>query len=67
MFARIFLDHPRSLDENFFQHMVCAVSFAVALLLAGLAVLVHAFIPCMFQKTASDIITKLHERMINRT
>ncbi|MDB9797435.1 DUF6356 family protein [Pseudomonadales bacterium] len=67
MFARIFLDHPRSLDENFYHHMVCALSFALALLLAGVAVLVHAFIPCMFQKTASSIITKLHERMTSRT
>ena len=56
MFARIFLDHPRSLDENFYQHMVCALSFALALLLAGVAVLVHAFIPCMFQKTASTLL-----------
>lgn len=67
MFARIFLDHPRALDESFLQHMVCAISFAVALLLAGLAVLVHAFIPCVFEKTASRIITELHERMTNRT
>ena len=66
MFARIFLQHPRSLDENFYQHMKCALSFAFALFVAGSAVLVHALIPCLFQKTASNIIAKLHERMTTR-
>jgi|TARA_B110000967_G_C18852747_1_gene545523 hypothetical protein len=67
MFARIFLAHPRALNEEFFQHMLCALGFAIALLLAGSAVLVHAFIPCLFEKTASNIIMKLHKRMTIRS
>ena len=66
MFTRIFLNHPRSLDENFYQHMVLALGFAAALLLAGAAALIHAFIPCLFEKTASNIISRLHERAKNR-
>lgn len=67
MFARIFLDHPRSINENFFQHMVFALSFAIALLSAGAAALVHAFIPCLFEKTAGEIINRLHERIESRS
>ena len=67
MFARIFLNHPRSINENFFQHMIFALSFATALLGAGAAALVHAFIPCLFEITAGEIIIRLQERIESRS
>lgn len=67
MFNRIFLDHPQSVDESFFQHMRFALKFSGALFAAAGAALVHAFIPCAFEKTASGIIEKLHHRMHNRS
>ena len=30
------------------------------------AALVHALVPCLFEKTASGIIRKLHARIVNR-
>lgn len=67
MIQRIFLDHPAKVDETFLQHMAFASSFAGKLFLAGGAALVHAVIPCLFEKTASSIINDLHARMHNRT
>lgn len=66
MFQRIFLDHPATVNESFFQHMRFALGFAGLLLAAGGAALVHALIPCLFEKTAGQIVRKLHHRIENR-
>ncbi|WP_299965765.1 DUF6356 family protein [uncultured Roseobacter sp.] len=66
MLQRIFLDHPATVNESFFQHMRFALSFAGLLLAAGGAALVHALIPCLFEKTAGNIIRQLYHRIENR-
>lgn len=66
MIARLFLNHPAQVDETFFQHMVFALKFAGLLFLAAGAALVHALVPCLFEKTASQIIKTLYERTHNR-
>jgi len=64
MFARLFLVHPQSIGETYFEHQRQAVSFAGPLLLAGLACLLHAVIPGLCERTASSRITILHERLV---
>lgn len=66
MISRIFLDHPAKVDETFFEHIAFAAKFAGKLFLAGGAALVHAFIPCLFEKTASKIIAELYAKTHNR-
>ncbi|MCV3270872.1 DUF6356 family protein [Roseobacter sinensis] len=66
MFQRIFLAHPATVDETFFQHMLFALRFAASLFAAAGAALVHAFVPCLFEKTASRIIARLYHRLHNR-
>lgn len=66
MLQRLFMDHPSSVDETYFEHFRFALTFAGLLLLAGGAALVHALIPGLCQKTASTIINRLHHRMHNR-
>jgi len=66
MITRLFLEHPRSVDESYFGHLWFALSFAFALFAAAFAALVHAFLPFMFEKTASRIITRLYGRIHNR-
>ena len=63
MLQKLFLDHPRSVDET--QH------FAFALLLirlfgAAFAALVHALLPCAFEKTASKTVQDLYFKTHNR-
>jgi hypothetical protein len=62
-FWRGFIDHPASVDETYFQHMRFAAAFALTLFGAGLAALIHAIIPPLFETTASRMIRKLHARM----
>ncbi|WP_298835915.1 DUF6356 family protein [uncultured Roseobacter sp.] len=66
MIQRIFLAHPAKVDETFFQHMLFAGRFAGLLFVAATAALVHAVVPCLFEKTASRIVADLHNRTHNR-
>lgn len=63
LMARLFTDHPATVDETYFQHMRFALGFAFWLVAAGLAALVHALIPCLCETTASRIITRLAAKM----
>ncbi|MCP5412745.1 MAG: hypothetical protein H6924_11595 [Alphaproteobacteria bacterium] len=66
MFQRLFLAHPRAAGESYFQHQRVALSYALPLLGAGLAALIHAFVPGLFQRTAGDIIRALATRLQSR-
>lgn len=66
MMNKLLLDHPRSVGESYFAHMRFAVGFSGGLLAAAFAAFVHALVPCLFERTASRIITELYGRMHNR-
>jgi hypothetical protein len=66
MFRRLFLSHPRQVGESYFEHQRIALSFALLLLGAGLAAIAHAAIPGICERTAGDIIRKLHQRLDQR-
>ena len=59
-----FTAHPRSVGETYGEHFAHAMGFSLALLRAALACAVHAVLPFAFEKTASDSITALHDRMV---
>jgi len=60
---RWFLAHPATVDETYMQHMRFALGFCFWLIAAGLAALVHAIIPALFESTAGQILRKLTARM----
>lgn len=66
MLDRLFFQHPRSVDESYFEHFRFALGFGSALLLAGMAATVHALLPFLFETTASQIVRRLHARINNR-
>lgn len=66
MITRVFLNHPRQVDESYIEHAVFASGFALRLFLAGGAALVHALIPCLFEKTASRMIARMYARTHGR-
>ena len=63
MIAAVFLDHPATVNETYFQHMRFALGFAFWLVVAGLAALVHALIPAACETTASRILRRLVAKM----
>ena len=64
MFRRLFIDHPKSVNENYLEHMAMAGSFGWAMLRASGACFVHALVPGLCEKTGSTIIRQLHGRMV---
>ena len=63
LIAAVFLDHPATVNETYFEHMRFALTFAFWLTMAGLAALVHAFIPAACETTASRILRRLVAKM----
>lgn len=61
---RWFTDHPRTVDETYFEHMGMASGFGWRMIVGGCACLVHGIFPFLFEKTGSRIITDLHDRMV---
>lgn len=66
MIAKVFLDHPHSVDESYAEHARFAGGFALRLLAAGCAAAVHAVIPCLFERTASRMIADMYAKTHNR-
>ena len=64
--ARLMTEHPASVNETYLEHMAFASRFGFTLLAAAGAALVHAFLPFLFEKTASNIVRGLYERTYNR-
>lgn len=64
MFKRMFVEHPASVGESYFEHMGVAASFGGAMFLGAIACFVHAIFPGICVKTGSSVVTTLHHRMV---
>ncbi|WP_407696670.1 DUF6356 family protein [Sneathiella aquimaris] len=60
----LFLDHPKSVNETYLEHMQMSAGFGGWLLLATLCAFMHSLFPFLFEKTASNIIRQLYGRMV---
>ena len=61
---RKFTEHPATVGETYGQHFVSAMGFSLAMLKAAFCCAVHAMFPWCFEKTGSDCIEGLYERMV---
>ncbi|MEP3227521.1 MAG: DUF6356 family protein [Parasphingorhabdus sp.] len=61
---KVFTDHPQSVGETYAEHFVVASSFGLPMILAGLACLMHGIFPFLFEKTGSNLVKKLYDRMV---
>lgn len=59
-----FTEHPASVGETYGEHFVTASGFSLALFKAAFCCAVHAVLPFAFEKTGSQCITGLYERMV---
>jgi hypothetical protein len=64
MFKRLFIDHPRSVDETYFEHFGVAARFGVTMIWGGLCGLVHAFVPGLCVKTGSRTVERLNQIIV---
>src|SRR4051794_13164191 len=59
-----FTKHPTDVGETYSEHLMMATSFGTAMILGGLACLVHGILPFLFTSTGSSTIKRLHDRMV---
>ena len=63
-----FTKHPSDVGETYTEHFAVASSFGAAMIIGGLACMVHAVLPFLCTTTGSATIRRLHDRMVvNRT
>ncbi|WP_156679485.1 DUF6356 family protein [Sphingomonas profundi] len=66
MIDRLFLAHPRSVDESYTQHFSVAARVGATMVVVGMAVLVHAVVPGLFVRTGRRTILRLYEEIGGR-
>lgn len=64
MIDKLFLEHPKSVGESYWQHLWMASCFSGRMLVGALACFIHALIPGLCVKTGSRTIADLHDRMV---
>ncbi|MBU4435711.1 MAG: hypothetical protein KKC14_15020 [Alphaproteobacteria bacterium] len=61
-----FTRHPQAVGETYGQHLGAACGFGLTLIGAGLACLVHALLPFAFERTGSNTVRRLNDRLSRR-
>jgi hypothetical protein len=64
---RLFLEHPTQIGESYGEHAFHAVYIAGRLIFAGIACLIHAAVPGLFTRTASNAVEDIDRLMTRRT
>ena len=63
----IFKEHPNSVGESYFKHMLFAIKVGLKLILWGFAAIFHGIFPFVLKTYVSSNIKKLHDDIfVNR-
>jgi len=63
---RAFTEHPASVGESYFGHLLQASTFGLRMIFAGVACVLHGIFPFLFVTTGSDAMKGLNEEMSAR-
>lgn len=66
MFKRLFIDHPRTVDESYIEHFVFAGSFGLKMIWGGIGAVVHAIVPGLCITAGSDMIKTLNQTIVQQ-
>jgi hypothetical protein len=61
-----FTSHPHEVGETYGEHLRTASGFGLRMIAGGLACIVHGFLPFLFERTGSQTIGMLHNRLHKR-
>lgn len=61
---KLFTAHPKTVGETYREHFRMASSFGVPMVASGIACILHGVFPFMFERTGSDTVRRLHDRMV---
>tara|TARA_B110000014_G_C19538001_1_gene288339 strand:+ start:39 stop:257 length:219 start_codon:yes stop_codon:yes gene_type:complete len=65
-FFRSFTDHPHSISETYLEHMIAAGYYGFKMVFAGLACIIHAIFPFLFESAASDCAKDINKAVESR-
>ena len=66
MFARLFLEHPRVVNETYTEHMGAAFGVGGRMFVASLKCFIHGIVPGLCVTSGSDAIMALHKEVAPR-
>ncbi len=66
MLDKLFFEHPEEIGESYGEHASHALAIGARLLLAGFACLVHAIVPGLFIRSASNTVDYINGLMAQR-
>ena len=55
----LFTEHPKSMNETYLQHLLCASTYGVRMVFVGVAAIIHAIFPFLFETTTSDLAKEI--------
>lgn len=61
-----FTEHPASVNETYAQHFRAAAGIGMTMIGGGLACFAHALLPFTLVTRGSEIIIRLHERIVTQ-
>ena len=66
MFSRIFLDHPKTVGESYWEHFGVATGFGRTMIVGGIKAVLHGIFPNIFKTSGSDTVRKLHAVLVEK-
>jgi hypothetical protein len=63
---RLWLAHPRSVGESYLEHAGIAGRFGAAMVAGGIKCLLHAVMPAVFERSASECVARLNGELTRR-
>lgn len=66
-FTALFISHPESVGESYFQHQRAAFKFAGGFFVLMCAALLHGLVPALCSHTAKNRVAQLQQQLQART
>ena len=67
MLDKLLMAHPRDIGESYGEHAGHALYIGFRMLAGGIACMVHAVLPGLFVRTASEAVDDIQNLMTKRT
>ena len=61
-----FDEHPKSIGETYLGHLWCCLRTSASMIYIVIILLIHGIFPFLFERSASSLISKLHENIQRR-
>jgi len=66
MLDKLFFEHPADIGESYGEHLREASGFGLAMIGGGIACMIHALVPALFETRGSTTVAKLHDKLVRK-